>query len=70
MTNSEQSDIRRALVNGRDRPAYMVLRHAGIEPVAATDALFGAGLQPKHYSIECRQLTPEQIDLIVRGCRS
>lgn len=49
----EQSYIRisGALIDGRDRPAYMVLRHAGIEPVQATDALFGAGLVPKHYSI-------------------
>jgi hypothetical protein len=61
--------IREALEQGNDRPVYMVLRHLGIEPDAAVDALYGAGLTPKQYGTQCRELTPEQLTAIVASAR-
>lgn len=56
--------IQHLLAHGDDRPAYMVLRHAGIEPRGAIHALCAAGLRPAQHGILCRELTPEQRDTI------
>lgn len=54
--------ISQTIATGGRRPVYMVLRHLGVEPPAAINALCAAGFRPAQHGVLCSELTREQAD--------